>query len=138
MRLTATQRNDRFIRELNYIATANPKDIRSRYAWNRDPSKKGLFWQTVDTRHSNNPEPGLQWLTNSHTVLVNFAYRRRLGINISAGLLKAATYAADNVAEQMKTHCDINDFNLADIEGHINGHTEYFEQLGKFYAARQG
>lgn len=136
MRLNATKRNDRFVRELNFIACSSPKDVCSRYAWNRDRSRCGAFWRTVYTKHANKPEPGLQWLTNSHTVLLTFAYKRKLGQNISNGLLRAATNAADNVSEQMKEHCGLEDFNLADIEGHINGCTPYFEQLGKYYANR--
>lgn len=137
MRNEATRRNDRFIRELSFIAGANPKAIRARYSWAKDPAKRGKFWRTVDSYSARNPEPGLTWLTRSHTILLNFAYRRRLGIKVSDGMAKAAFNAADNIAEQMKKHCEISDFNLADVEGHVNGHTEYFEYLGKFYASQR-
>jgi len=145
MRRLAEKRQLRFIHELDFITRGNLAKVRIRYAWNRNPKHTGAFWSELIQEHSlakNGPEPGLKALNNSHTVLINFAYRRRLNLPISPRLENAAIRACSNLAkyftdsERCPEYLLCEDFNLCDIEGTVSGQTPYFFQLASYYASQ--
>ena len=133
MRIAARERNERFLNEIRLIAGSNVNDLKKRYYWHKSPKKRGEFWSCIYFKHLNNPEPGLMWLTHSHTVLVNWAYRRKLGIPISSGLQLAASRAIENVREPIKKHLGCEKFDLSHIEWKVNGKTPYYWELHKYY-----
>jgi hypothetical protein len=142
----AVERRHRFFQLMDFISRSPLNAITSHFRYSPNTKHHGILWKTVVEAHRRNPEPGLQYLTKSQTVILNFMARRRLGWSISKAMVGAARWACENLMTAIRTmqvkaeennekipyDLDIVDFNICDLEAQVNGDNPYLRELARW------
>jgi len=124
----AIVRRERFFRLFDFVCRGNPSEIAQVFRWS-PKGNHGRLWLRIAHEHRNNPEPGLQYLTKSQTVVLSFMARRRLGWKVSAGLVKSVRWACANLLESCTLELGLDDFNICDLEASVNGYSKFLVEL---------